>query len=122
MKKVILFIFSLFGWSVILYFLAPIITTISWVIYSLFLYRKLFIKQELKGTLYALLILLIISIFYYIILKIWSLYNYKRYYIKNKRKVYKINFEYKSLDFKKIELSGEEIDDIIKSFCDKNYS
>jgi len=117
MRKLILFIISLLGWSFILYLITPLITAIGWVIWSFFVYKKLFIKEEIKGTLWLFLILLLISIIYFIIVKVWSHYNYKKYYLKNRRKVFPISMKYESIDFKKIELSEEEIDEIIKSNC-----
>ncbi|MBC7195235.1 MAG: hypothetical protein H5U37_06230, partial [Caldisericia bacterium] len=90
-----------------------IISAIGWILWSIFLYRKLFIKEEFKGTINTLLILLVFSLVYYIILKIWSKYNYKRYYLKNKRKILPIKKEFERVDFKKIELDEEKIDEII---------
>lgn len=119
MKRLLIFITSILGWTIIIYLIIPLITAIVWIFWSLFLYRKLFIKEEFKGTIYVFLILLIISLIYFIILKIWSRYNYKKYYLKNKRSVVPIKNEHERPNFKKIEYSEEEIDELIKLYCDK---
>lgn len=120
MRKVIIFLTSIFGWLIIFYLIIPLITAIVWLIWSIFIYRKLFIKEEFRDTLYALLILLIISIIYFIVLKIWVKYNYKTYYLKNKRNIIQINFEHTRPCFKKLEYSEEEIDEFIKLHCNTN--
>ncbi len=117
MKKFVLFLTSILGWSLILYLIIPIISAIGWILWSIFLYKKLFIKEEFKGTIITLIILLILSLVYYIILKIWSKYNYKRYYLKNKRKILPIKEEFERIEFKKLELDEMKIDEIIRFYC-----
>ncbi|MDI6860434.1 MAG: poly-beta-1,6-N-acetyl-D-glucosamine biosynthesis protein PgaD [Caldisericia bacterium] len=120
MKRLIIFITSILGWFIIIYLIIPLITAIAWIFWSLFIYKKLFIKEEFKGTIYVFFLLLIISLIYFIVLKAWAKYNYKKYYLKNKRNIIPIKNNYERLDIKKIEYSGEEIDELIKIFCNKN--
>lgn len=120
MKKMVLYIISIIGWFLIFYLIVPLITAIAWLIWSLFLYKKLFIRDEFKGTIYTFIILLIISLIYFIIIKLWSKYNYKKYYLKNRRNVIPIKKEHERLNFKKLEYSQEEIDELLKFYCNQN--
>lgn len=122
MKKVIIFISSILGWAVILYFIIPLITALSWFFWSLFLYKKMFIKEEFKGTLIVFLILIITGVIYYLILKIWAVYNYRRHYKRNKRSIIPIKKGYEKIEFKKIELSEDEVNELIRHHCNSNNS
>lgn len=117
MKKLFIIISSIFGWAFLIYLIVPLITSLIWIFWSIFLYRKLFLPKEIYGTVKTFFILLIVGFIYFLILRIWAFYNYKKYYRKNKRKILPINFKFERIDFKKIELDEEKINELIQNNC-----
>jgi poly-beta-1,6-N-acetyl-D-glucosamine biosynthesis protein PgaD len=117
MKRLIIIISSIFGWAFLIYLIVPIITSLIWIFWSIFLYRKLFLPKEIYGTVKTFFILLIVSFVYFLILRIWAFYNYKKYYRYNKRKVLPINYKFERLGFKKIELDEENINELVQDSC-----
>lgn len=117
MKKIFDYIISIIGWIIITYFITPVIGAIGWIFWSIIIYQNLFVPEAFLGTIKAFLILLLISFLYFLILRLWTIYNYKKYFLKNKRKVILLKSDWEKIDFRKLSLKENQINEYINFNC-----
>lgn len=79
-------IFTIILWAMFIYFLIPLINFVIWILSGKYLYINIFLEQHYIHIANTLTYGIIIIIIIFEIIASWSLYNYKRFYNKNRRK------------------------------------
>ena len=79
-------ILTIILWAMFIYFLIPLINFVIWILSAKYLYINIFLEQHYIHIANTLTYGIIIIIIIFEIIASWFLYNYKRFYNKNRRK------------------------------------